>query len=192
MVWGVNFPISFQIYRNMTFWPLNSVLTNFTEYGCRTVFLKGFPCGSAGKASACNAGGLGLIPWKREKLLTAVFWPGEFHGRYSPWGHKESDTTERLSLFHRSLLSKEWDLGLHFCFRWQGCVSLISIGHWLAWAELPARAQHTAIERMNRRAILQMSQRKENKNKFVLQLFPLSRGLVKSIFEKYRKSGHLM
>jgi len=27
-----------------------------------------------------------------------VFWPGEFHGLYSPWGRKESDTTERLSL----------------------------------------------------------------------------------------------
>ena len=27
-----------------------------------------------------------------------VFWPGEFHGVYSPWGCKESDTTERLSL----------------------------------------------------------------------------------------------
>ena len=25
---------------------------------------------------------------------TPVFWPGEFHGLYSPWGHKESDTTE--------------------------------------------------------------------------------------------------
>ena len=31
-----------------------------------------------------------------------VFLPGEFHGLYSPWGHKELDTTERLSLsFHR-------------------------------------------------------------------------------------------
>ena len=28
----------------------------------------------------------------------AVFWPGEFHGLYSLWDHKESDTTERLSL----------------------------------------------------------------------------------------------
>ena len=28
---------------------------------------------------------------------TPVFWPGEFHGLYSPWGHKESNTTERLS-----------------------------------------------------------------------------------------------
>ena len=32
------------------------------------------------------------------RLPTPVFWPGEFHGLYSPWGHKELDTTERLSL----------------------------------------------------------------------------------------------
>ena len=28
----------------------------------------------------------------------SVFWPGEFHGLYSPRGHKESDMTEQLSL----------------------------------------------------------------------------------------------
>ena len=38
------------------------------------------------------------IPWRRERLSTPVFWPGEFHGLYSPWGHKASDTTEQLSL----------------------------------------------------------------------------------------------
>ena len=27
-----------------------------------------------------------------ERLLTPVFWSGEFHGLYSPWGHKELDT----------------------------------------------------------------------------------------------------
>ena len=32
--------------------------------------------------------------WRRERLLTPVFWPGEFHGLYSPWKHKESDTAE--------------------------------------------------------------------------------------------------
>ena len=32
-------------------------------------------------------------------MPTSVFWPGEFHGLYSPWGGKESDTTERLSLW---------------------------------------------------------------------------------------------
>ena len=42
---------------------------------------------------------VGKIPWRRERLPTPVFWPGEFHGLYSPWGRKESDTTEQLSLF---------------------------------------------------------------------------------------------
>ena len=44
------------------------------------------------------------IPWRKEQLPTPVFWPGEFHGLYSPWGCKESDKTEQLSL---SLWRKE-------------------------------------------------------------------------------------
>ena len=40
----------------------------------------------------------GKIPWRWEQLPTPVLWPGEFHGLSSPWGHKGSDTTERLSL----------------------------------------------------------------------------------------------
>ena len=46
----------------------------------------GFPCGSAGKESTCNAGDLGSIPgfrrfpWRKERLPTPVFWPEEFHG----------------------------------------------------------------------------------------------------------------
>ena len=68
------------------------------------VTLQGFPGGSDAKESVCNTGdvgsipGLGKIPWRRKQLPTPVFWPGEFHGLYSPWGHKESDTTEQLSL----------------------------------------------------------------------------------------------
>ena len=59
----------------------------------------GFPCDSTGEESAYNAGDLGLISGLgRERLPTPVFQPGEFHGLYSPWGRKESDTTERLSL----------------------------------------------------------------------------------------------
>ena len=47
---------------------------------------------------SCLAGGC-----RREWLPTPAFLPGEFHGErnprgYSPWGRKESDTTERLSL----------------------------------------------------------------------------------------------
>ena len=44
---------------------------------------------------------VGKIPWRRKWRPTPVFLPGKSHGRrslvgYSPWGHKESDTTERL------------------------------------------------------------------------------------------------
>ena len=39
------------------------------------------------------------IHWGRERLPIPVLWLREFHGLYSPWGHKELDTTERLSLF---------------------------------------------------------------------------------------------
>ena len=44
---------------------------------------------------------VGTIPWRRERLPTPVFWPGEFHGLYSPGGRKESDTTEQLSHTHK-------------------------------------------------------------------------------------------
>ena len=47
---------------------------------------------------------VGKIPWRSERLHTPVFWPGEFHGLYSPESGKESDTTEHLSL-HITFLS---------------------------------------------------------------------------------------
>ena len=61
----------------------------------------GFPGGPEVKASASNAGDLGLIPWRRKWQPTPVFLSGESHGRrslvgYNPWGHKELDTTEQL------------------------------------------------------------------------------------------------
>ena len=45
---------------------------------------------------------VGKIPWRGERLPTPVFWPGEFHGVYSLWGHKKSDMTEWLSLHFTS------------------------------------------------------------------------------------------
>ena len=70
---------------------------------------KGFPGSLAHKESACNARDPGLIPGSRRS-------PGEGKGyllQYSglensmdcivsPWGHKESDMTERLSHEHES------------------------------------------------------------------------------------------
>ena len=66
----------------------------------------GFPGGSEVKASACNAGDLGLIPeWGRSpgKGNEYPLQYGEFYGQrslagYSPEDQKESETAERLSL----------------------------------------------------------------------------------------------
>ena len=60
-----------------------------------------FPGGSDDKEFACNEGdlGSGKSPGEGKGWLpTPVFWPGELHGLYSPWGRKELDTTECLSL----------------------------------------------------------------------------------------------
>ena len=54
----------------------------------------GFTCGSAGKESDCNAGDLGSIPGLGRSPGEENFWPGDFHGQYSPRGCKESDMTE--------------------------------------------------------------------------------------------------
>ena len=39
--------------------------------------------------------GLERFPWRRERLPTPVFWPGEFHGLYTPWGHKKCESESR-------------------------------------------------------------------------------------------------
>ena len=78
--------------------------------------LVGFPCGSAGKQSACNAGdlglipGLGSIPWRREGLPTPIFWPGEFHGCRV---HGVTKSQTRLSNIHFfTFMHKIWPLFL--------------------------------------------------------------------------------
>ena len=75
------------------------------------------------KDSACNAGDLGLIPWLVDPLekgktthssIPAWRIPWTLY-IYSPWGHKESDTPERLSLFAfltKSSVEGEYDLFL--------------------------------------------------------------------------------
>ena len=69
---------------------------------------KGFPGGTVGKESASQCGRckrhefdpwVEKIPWRREWQPTPVFLPGRPHRQRSlvgssPWGHKESDTTE--------------------------------------------------------------------------------------------------
>ena len=68
----------------------------------------GFPGSSDGKESACNVGDLGSVPGLGRSLGGGHGNPLQYsclenlHGQRglmgnSPWGHKESDTTERLS-----------------------------------------------------------------------------------------------
>ena len=66
-----------------------------------------FPGGSDGKSVCLQCGRPGFDPWvgkirwRRKWQSTPVLLPGKSHGQrslvgYSLWGHKESDTTERL------------------------------------------------------------------------------------------------
>ena len=132
------------------------LLGTYTRSIIMSLMFWGFPCGPAGKESACNAGDpgsipesersagegigyflqyswgslvsqvvenqriclqcgtpafnpwIGKIPGRRERLPSPVFWPGDFHGLYSPWDHRESDTTEWLSLSLDTLTSLLW------------------------------------------------------------------------------------
>ena len=66
----------------------------------------GFPYGSVGKESACNVGDLASIPGLGRSPGEEKGYPLQYCGLenskdYSPWGHKELDTTERLSLSKR-------------------------------------------------------------------------------------------
>ena len=59
----------------------------------------------------------GKIPWRREWQPTPLFLLGESHGQrslagYSPWGCKESDTTEQVCTTLEGMLN-EFHLGYH-------------------------------------------------------------------------------
>ena len=72
----------------------------------------GFPGGASGKESTCQFRRfkrcqfypwVWKFPWRRKWQSIPVFLPGESHGPrslagYSPWGHKESDTTKQLNM----------------------------------------------------------------------------------------------
>ena len=76
----------------MDFWMLNQICMPGISL-IWLLFMVFYQCGRPG-FDPC----VGKIPWRRERLPTPVFWPGEVHGLYSPWGCKESDMTEWLTL----------------------------------------------------------------------------------------------
>ena len=77
------------------------------------VFL-GFPYGSAGKESICNVGDLGSILGLGRSPAEGKGYPLQYSGLenlYSPWGCKDSDKTEWLSLHIADL-----HCCVHFCY----------------------------------------------------------------------------
>ena len=65
--------------------------------------LNSCPCGLAAKETACNAGDLGSIPELGRSPGEGNSYPLQYSGLENSmdcnsWGHKESDTTEQLSL----------------------------------------------------------------------------------------------
>ena len=77
-----------------------------------TLVFLGFPCGSAGKESTHNAGDLGSIPGLGRSAGEGKGYPLQYFGLensmyYSPWGCKESDTTEQLSR-HEDTIVAVW------------------------------------------------------------------------------------
>ena len=68
---------------------------------------EGFLGGSAGKECACNVGDLGSTPGLGRSPGEGKGYPLQYSGLensmvYSPWGHKELDMTEQLSLTEKS------------------------------------------------------------------------------------------
>ena len=81
--------------------------------------LGGFPC----VKMQCGRLGfnprIGKIPWRKEILPTQVFWPGVFHGLYSPRGCKQLDMTEWLSFSLSMFFSSELScMNIYFFQPW--------------------------------------------------------------------------
>ena len=86
----------------------------------------GFPRGTSGKETTCQCRRcktrgsdpwVGKTPWGRAWQPTPVFLPGESQGQrslagYSPWGHRESDTTE--ATLHAHTTVKWWQNSVYF------------------------------------------------------------------------------
>ena len=94
---------------NLLFYFAHRFSSRALKTNCHMVCsIKGFPGGSDSKASLylqCGRPGfdpwVGKIPWRKKWQTTPVLLPRKFYGwrslvGYSPWGHKELDTTEWL------------------------------------------------------------------------------------------------
>ena len=113
------------LFSSPRFWSCLCVAVAFfvsAENKGTAISKKGFPGGTVGKESASQCGRckrhefdpwVEKIPWRREWQPTPVFLPGRPHGQRSlvgssPWGHKESDTSEATKAFSFLFLGPKW------------------------------------------------------------------------------------
>ena len=122
------------------------------------------PGGSAGKEPTCQHmrrkrcefnPQVGKSSWRRKWQPTPVFLPGEFHGQrslgsYSPWGHKESDTIEWLTLSHHfqdapdrcfaknttSCSFLKWQTSASLIPKWIPLLCFYGLLWWLRWLRI--------------------------------------------------------
>ena len=86
----------------------------------------GFPGGASGKEPTCQCRSkrcgfdpwVRKIPWRRTWQPTPIFLPGKSHGQRSlagpsPWGRKESDTTEAVWRAHARKTTEEGSMQDH-------------------------------------------------------------------------------
>ena len=99
---------------------------------------------------------VGRIPWRRAWQHTPAFLPGESHGQrslagYSPWGHQESDTTERLNNNSPGSLHADCSgqgLTLHLtqeCMSFTHGPELMATRGWVGASQSQAHVQQTLL-----------------------------------------------
>ena len=90
------------------------------------------PLANAGDAGDSDLiSGRGRFPWRRAWQPTPIFSPGKFHGQrslagYNPWGHKELDMTDLLSMHTRT----QGCTFLGTDFKWKNNIDVLKFARW--------------------------------------------------------------
>ena len=98
-------------------------------FSVNLIYIPDFPGSTVVKNLPASAGrckrhgfdpGVGKISWRRKWQHTLVFLPGKFSGQrslvgYSPWGHRELDTSEhtRIQYMPYEQTAPSWSFSLH-------------------------------------------------------------------------------
>ena len=107
-------------------------LPNSKTFGSHSSGVSGFlglPKWRSGKEPSCQCRICGLDPWsrkiswRRKWQSTPVFLPGKSNGQrslagYSPWGHKELDTTEHTRAYTHTHMHTHTHTHIYIRFPW--------------------------------------------------------------------------